>query len=76
MPRFRIEWSATKLVSPGLDPSITGKPLNQTPALTNTGGWLTIEAATSEDAVRHFKKVERQAKILSVVELLPATAPP
>lgn len=75
MPRFRIEWSATKLVSPGLDPSITGKPLREAPALTNTGGWLTIEAATPEDAVRHFKKVERQAKILSVVELPPHSPP-
>lgn len=68
MQRFRIEWSATKLVSPSLDPGLLGKPSSSAPAFTNTGGWLTVDAPTSEEAVRQFRLVEPRAKILSIAE--------
>ena len=64
--RFRVEWSAVKMVYPALDPEIAGKPVNDRPALTNTGGWLTIEDDSPEGAVAQFRKVEPRAKILSV----------
>ena len=64
--RFRVEWSATKLVYPALDAELAGRPVNDRPAYTNTGGWLNITDDTPEGAIRQFRKVEPKARILSI----------